>query len=461
MEKGKVWFLLLVFMFSLLPMPGAAAEAPRREFQDSLDLLHAGRSVLLDQSDQENADSSSSLSEKGSSEAGAGPDASAALGQLIHATKQQRNNLQDSCRQLKAAYRNQGKTCELQTLTEYCSAQEAKLDRRIGFLHKLRGDRRKLFTRLWHSVKRTGSRVWRAVGPVGRRILRRVGPETAEIVLSGGSLGGGVLREILIREARNVGEAELKRLVDRGLTRFLRGQAALARAAGVGECSEEDLEAARDEVGEDLGDQVPGSDAESCPEDGSWLSSLWSESIYPGLVAEGRSCNSVEVYAYQDCLRAAAEEGICPLEAVERCEPYYPGLAGGLAGAVSLRPDVMHSEAQNVQTRLTFTNTGGSANGSISYILQDHTCTTTVRSTMQGTYDPAACAMSGTAQLTYTYEGKACPSVCGSGPNSENACPVTRSSAVPWQATVKNDQVTGGIGNSSGDLGLVGFSGEP
>jgi hypothetical protein len=169
----------------------------------------------------------------------------------------------------------------------------------------------------------------------------------------------------------------------------------------------------------------------------------------------------VEVYAYQDCLRAAAGEGACPLEALERCELVYPGYAGGLAGAVSLSPDVLHSEARNVQTRLTFTNTGGSAGGSISYILQDHTCTITVSSSMQGTYDPASCAMSGTAQLTYTYEGKACPSVCGSGPSSETACPVTRSGTVPWQAEIKNDRVTGGIGSSSGDLGLVGFSGEP
>jgi hypothetical protein len=453
--------LLLVFIFSLMPAPGAAAEEQRRELQHSLDLLHAGRSVLLDQADQENAERAPSLGEKGSSEGREGPDAGAALGQLIHATKQQRSNLKDSCRQLKAAYRDQGKTCELQVLNEYCSAQEAKLNRRIGFLHKLRGDRRKLFTRLWHTVKRTGSRVWSAVGPVGRRILRRVGPETAEIVLSGGSLGGGVFREILIREARSVGEAELKRLVDRGLTRFLHGQAALARAAGVGDCSEVELDSARDEVREDVGDQVPGSDQENCPADGSWLSSLWSETIYPELVAEGRSCNSVEVYAYQDCLRLQAGEGACPLEAVERCETDYPGYPGGLAGAVSLSPDVIHSEARNVQTRLTFTNTGGGAGGSISYSLQDHTCTITVSSTLQGTYDPASCAMSGTAQLTYTYEGVACPSVCGSGPNSETACPVTRSGAVPWQAAVKNDQVTGGVGSSSGDLGLVGFSGEP
>ena len=459
--KRKRLLLLVVFAFSLVPLPGAAEEEQRRELEGSLALLYAGRAVLFDQADRETAETAPNLAERESSEDGAGPDAGPALGHLIHAAKQQRNNLQDSCKQLKAAYQSQGKTCELQVLADYCSAQEAKLNRRIGFLHKLRGDRRKLFTRLWHSVKRTGSRAWHAVGPVGRRILRRVGPETAEIVLSGGSLGGGVLRKILIREARDVGEAELKRLMDRGLTRFLHGQAALARAAGVGDCSEAELDSARDEVGEDVGDQVPGSEQESCPEDGSWLSSTWSETIYPELAAEGRSCNSVEVYAYQDCLRAAAGEGACPLEALERCELDYPGYAGGLAGAVSLSPDVGHSEAQNVQTRLTFTNTGGGASGSISYILQEHTCTITVSSTMQGTYNPAACAMSGTAQLTMTYEGKACPSVCGSGPNSETACPVTMSGAVPWQAAVKNDQVTGGIGNSSCDPGCIGFSGGP
>lgn len=462
MEKLRMWLMLLIFSVSLIPAPGAAGETPRRELQGSLDLLHAGRSVLLDQFDPEDPASTPGLAEKGSSGAGTGLDAGAALGHLIHAAKQQRDNLKDSCGQLKAAYRAQEKTCELQALAEYCSAQEAKLNRRIGFLHKVRGDRRKLFTRLWHSVKRSGSRVWSAVGPVGRRILRRAGPGAAEIVLSGGSLSGGVLREILIKEARNIGEAELNRLMDRGLTRFLHGQVALARAAGVEDCSEKELDAARDRVSEDTGGQVQGSDLEDCPTDGSWLSGYWNEIVYPDLVADGRSCSPVEVNAYKDCLRIQAGEGACPLEAVESCAPVYPGYPGGLAGAVTLSPDVLHSEAQDVQSRLTFTNTGGSAGGTIGFTLQDlHTCTITVTSSLQGSYDPAACTMSGTAQLTMTYEGAACPSVCGSGPESATACPVTRSGTVPWQADLKHDLVTGRIGNSSCDPGCVGFSGAP
>lgn len=226
--------LLLIFLISLLPLgPSASAAGPGRTRDESLALLYAGRSILLEEVDftEEGARLSGNL--LAAPTADAGKDGDAVLGNLIHATKQQRNQLQSSCQQLRASYQAKGRNCELHVFNDYCQSQEAKLNRRIGLLHKLRGDRRKAFTRLWHSVKRSGQNIWHAVGPVGRRILHRVGPEAAEVVLSGGTLGGGTLRRILIREAREVRKAKLNRLLERGLERFLHGQTALARAAGV------------------------------------------------------------------------------------------------------------------------------------------------------------------------------------------------------------------------------------
>lgn len=257
--------LLLVMLLGLSPVALAAAESPAQgSLDESLALLYASRSILLDEIDLEEANRAQDLLMSVSLQ---DPnDANEALAHLIHATKQQRNELNDSCRTLKAAYQAEGKTCELQVLTDYCAAEEAKLNQRLGLLHKLRGDRRKFFTRAWHSLKRSGNRVWTAVGPVGRRILRNVGSEAAEVVLSGGSLGGGVIRKLVIKEARHVGEAELNRLLERGVGRFLESQAALAVAAGVSDCTAEKMDEARQQVAGDMGETAAesnGNDPES------------------------------------------------------------------------------------------------------------------------------------------------------------------------------------------------------
>jgi hypothetical protein len=88
-----------------------------------------------------------------------------------------------------------------------------------------------------------------------------------------------------------------------------------------------------------------------------------------------------------------------------------------------------------------------------------HVCTINVSGTFQGTYDRASCSMSGTAELTFIYDGVACASVCGSGPNSEVACPVTRSGGTTWEATLDEGLIRGGIGGADCDPGCVGFLG--
>jgi len=255
--KIKNIALLLIILLGLAPIGPVSAGSPAEgSLDESLALLYASRSILLGEVDLEEANRAQDmLMSVSPQDSNAGNDA---LAHLIHATKQQRNELNDSCRTLRTAYQAEGKTCELQVLTDYCKAEEAKLNLRLGLLHRLRGDRRKLFTRIWHSVKRSGNRVWTAVGPVGRRILRNVGSEATEVVLSGGSLGGGVVRKLLIKEARNIGKAELERLLERGVGRFLQNQAALAVAAGVSDCTAEKLDEARQQVAGDVGEPSVG-----------------------------------------------------------------------------------------------------------------------------------------------------------------------------------------------------------
>ena len=459
--KIKTTALLLIILMGLFPFEPVFAGSPAEgSLDESLSMLYASRSILLDEVDVEEVNQAQDGLE--SVQQQEGNDAGEALGHLIHATKQQRNELNDSCRTLQAAYRAEGKTCELQILTDYCKAEEAKLNQRLGLLHRLRGDRRKFFTKLWHSVKRSGDRVWTAVGPVGRRILRNVGSEAAEVVLSGGTLGGGVIRKLVIREARNVGEAELNRLLERGVGRFMRSQAALAQAAGISDCTAEEMDEARRKVAGDVGDpeMEVDSDPDDCAVTGDEFEAFWEENIYPALVRESRNCSIGDVNVYKYCLREQMVNGeVCYPEAQLACQVEYRGIPENLNGAISL--DIAHSEAEGVAASMLISGETDSVSGNFSYVMNDmNKCIINVTGSFQGVIDESLCRMSGNGMLTFIYNGVACPSVCGSGPNSEAACPVTLSGNATWEASMKNGELIGGMGCGDNSApGCVGFSG--
>ncbi|MFO8036061.1 MAG: hypothetical protein R6U57_05495 [Anaerolineales bacterium] len=434
-----------------------------RAFEDALSLAYASHAILLGEVDEEEAARARGglMAPARGSQADEGK---AALGSLIHATKQQRNSLDDYCRRNLAAAKAEGDSCVQQVLTDHCSAQQEKLNRRIGFLHKVRGDQRKFFTRVWHSIKRMGERIWHAVGPVGRRILRRAGQEALRIAKSGGSLSLSVVKEILIRHAVDVGVEELDLLIKKGIDRFLFGQVALARAAGVQNCTEEDLEKAKERLKSETGLVLEEKEEEECPPDGSWFQSYWDETIYPDLIEEGRNCQRGAVAVYRNCLKAQAVQGVCPLDAVAACEDAYRAIpANDSGGTVNLSPDVFHGGAEEVMTSLTYPSAGGAVSGSFHYVIHDQVnqCTITNDAAITGTYDPATCTMSGQAQMTVLYEGKICVSVCGSGPNSPAACPVTKAGSTSWEATLEDGVLSGGIGGASCEPGCIGFRGEP
>jgi hypothetical protein len=464
MIKKKSCLLLFLLLMTWMPVGLARAQDPEmRAFDDSLALAYASHSILLGEVDEEGvARVGGGL--MSAAQAGQGDEGKAALGSLIHATKQQRNSLDDYCRRNLAAAKAEGDPCVQQVLQDHCSAQRAKLNRRIGFLHKVRGDQRKFITRVWHSIKRTGERIWHAVGPVGRRILRRAGEEALKVAKSGGSLSLKVARDILIRHAVDVGVEELDLLIKRGIDRFLFGQVALARAAGVQDCTEEELKKAKERLKSDTGLVLEEEEKQECPPYGSWFQSYWDETIYPDLIAEGRNCQRGAVAAYRNCLKEQVVQGMCPLDAVAACEETYQAIpANDGGGTVTLNPDVIHGGAEEISTSLTYPSAGGAVSGSIHYVIHDTVfkCTITNDATITGTYDPTTCTMNGEARMTILYEGMTCVSVCGSGPNSPTACPVTKAGPTTWEATLEDGVLSGGIGGASCEPGCIGFRGEP
>ena len=445
--KIKNSVLLVIILLGLLPFGSASAGSPAEgSLDESLALLFASRSILLGDVDLEEANRARgalmSVALQGAN------DADEALAHLIHATKQQRNELNDSCRTLRAAYQAEGKTCELQILTNYCEAEEGKLNSRLGLLHRLRGDRRKAFTRIWHSLKRSGNRIWTAVGPIGRRILRNVGSEAVEVVLSGGNLGGGVIRKLLVKEARHVGEAELNRLLERGVGRFLQGQAALAVAAGVSDCTEEKLDQARQQVAGDVGEpeiQTQPERGDSC-ETNWWGTAYWEQNVLPELQASDKRCGSFG--AYQTCLGERAQAGDCPAEAVANCASVYDQiLSTGSGKIVKIIDDQLYNHDSDNHFDITFSMNGGPVNGSVLIDYQtdygdgDY-CRVTLVKIFTGSFDPETCTLSGTAEAIQTHE-ESRNDICWGDPYErvEN-----------WSMVIKNGILSSGDGLVSGGV---------
>lgn len=230
--------ILVVFVISLIPSPGfqvQAEEAIRHSLDDAAALMYISEAILTDESEIDDSTSSLGLLSlaQQSSPASVGDDL---LARMIHAVKMERNDLDANCRLLKTKYNQADQECEAQKTQSWCAERRAELNNRIGQLHSIRGDRRKPFTKIWHSIKRNSSNFWHKIGPVGRNFLRRMGPEVLQIVASGGTLSGGVLKNLAKHIGKSMGRERIKQVVLQGVQRLLQGQIKIAQAAGVDIC---------------------------------------------------------------------------------------------------------------------------------------------------------------------------------------------------------------------------------
>lgn len=161
------------------------------------------------------------------------------LSRIIHAKKMQRNDLDANCRFLEAFFRGQEKDCEADEVKNLCETKRNEINIQIGFYRKLRGDRRKFFTRIWHSIKRAGSNFWHRIGPIGRRFLRNVGDDALQMAVSGG-LSSSTLKNLIKHQVKSMGRKRIKEIVFQGVQRLLQGQLDIAAAAGVDICDDEE-----------------------------------------------------------------------------------------------------------------------------------------------------------------------------------------------------------------------------
>jgi hypothetical protein len=435
-------FLLAIFLVGLLPVEYEAADATRTS-EDAYDLMVAARGILVEDDIDDGEDiAGGSRVFLIRADVPPGSPADQILVRLINATKKQLGDLEQACKEMRGSFSEGEKDCEEKLAKAYCDEQIAKLRARLFFLRKVRGDRRKRLTRVWHAIKRAGARIWQKVGPLGRRFLRNLGQEALSIVKSGGSLHGGVLRRLVIKHARTVIRREGRRILKRVAQRVIVGRAETGDDCGglADESSEEGLEAIKYE-GED------------------WFEEVWGD-MQELLKAEGRFCQRTAVNNLGSCLYQKSNERVSAEEGIKACESLYKAIPKNDAGgSVSLQGVTYYGDADPNQVNITYPSVGGSVTGDVHFVRHSDVfgCTYTLKATLSGEYDPDTCKMSGTTDIEMLYEGDVCVSVCGSAPDSPTSCPETFNRTWGWEATLEDGVLRGNIVGENVDRGHFDF----
>ncbi len=447
--RKKSATLLVIFLTSLVPFSAVRAETDiKRHLDDAVSFFYVSEAILLDEDFPEEGFRNPGLFSRAYDDPDPLSD-DAVLAGMLNAAKNMRNDLDANCRLLTNNLRQQGKDCEADKVQSYCSDHKTRINSLIGSLHDKRGDQRKGPTKIWHFLKRSGQGLWSRIGKVGRTFLRRLGPEVLHMVATGG-LSGGALKNLIKHTAKLIGKEHIRQVVYKGVQRLLQGQVNILQAAGVNICSDEEETTTTEDKTE------PG----NCT-DNAWLDSFWEGAVLPKLEEENKLCQTTAASRYYGCLEEQAFAGFCPEDAVELCHSYYEAIPpNDSGGSVTLSPTILHGAAESVSTSLTYNSGGGAVTGQFFFTIFDsvNVCTITVSSTVAGSYDQSACSMSGTAQLEAIYDGYACPSVCGP---STGACPKTFQSEVPWDATLEDGELYGGVGGETYVEGSFGFRAGP
>ena len=437
-------FLLLITLLPILQIPvtGEAAD-PSRAMEDAMDLMIAAHGILL----EEDVDPDAFLpggAVRFSIRTDVPPNSPAdqILVRLINATKRELGDIERACREILNSFVEPGQECEKQLSNAFCTQRQEQLRQRLSFLRKVRGDRRKALTRAWHSIKRAVANLWRNLGPLGRRFLRELGSDALSVIQSGGSLHGGVLRNLIIKRARSTIQRTAEGILTRALQRKVLGQAARASA-----CDGEDESQMLSEDIKDCGDEE-------------WFDQAWEDSELL-LLAEGRNCQSAAIYIFQECMFEQAASGACQDEAAAACQDLYDAIPLNLpAAGATFKGETIYGGAVRNEVTVNLPGSDGEASGHFYYELYDDVLICTIKTTAEatGVFSPENCTVSGTANLVINYDGMICASVCGNAPSSPAPCPLTISGAVPWQAELENNQLIGAIGDESCDPHCFGFS---
>ena len=447
--RNKSVILLLIFFSSLIPLSPVKAETDiKRDLKDAIQFLYISDAILLPESELELEDDSTGMLAPVYSNPADEDDLKPILARIIHAKKMERNDLDANCQLLKAWLKAQGRDCDTKKVDQYCQKERTDLNNIIKHWRKRRGDQRKFFTKIWHNMKRNARNFWHRIGPVGRNFLRQMGDESLQMVLTGG-LSGSAIKNLVKQTLKSIGRQKIREIVFQGVGRMLQGQIAILEAAGVDICAEEEESTTNED----------NNGSRDCSTDGTSLDEYWEGAVVPALINENKNCQPRAAGMYRSCLENQVASGVCLVDAIDNCHSQFEAIPGNdSGGSVSLSPTIMHGAAESVSTSLIYPSEGGAVTGQFFYIIKDNVniCTSTTTSSLSGvSYDQATCTMTGMADLQRVYEGLVCLNVCSP---SLGECPKTLQGTVPFEATLEDGVLYGGVGGEDcSNPGCFGF----
>lgn len=214
---GRLIPILALLLVASLATP-ALGRSATDSYGDALDAMSGSRAVTAAV-----ADVSAAADDKVA--------AAAKRRALLAHAERQINMAKTELRQMNAAYstamrglKGDRHECERERLTAIVAAERVRLKSRIREFRSIRGDRRGFF-----------SKAWDRIGPGARRVFRFIGDGALDVVVSGGSLGGGVARQLLLR----AGRSELQGAALRAVARNVHGRSAVAVAAASSACGDD------------------------------------------------------------------------------------------------------------------------------------------------------------------------------------------------------------------------------
>ena len=318
---------------------------------------------------------------------------------MINSIKYQLATLIKECNQTRRSLMDNNETCAVATLDSVCEEGKREFRSTLSLLRKIRGDKRKFFTRLGERIKRAGKQIWHAVGPVGRRILRSLGNEVVDTVKTPGGFKIKMLRVLVRSRLKTLARSEIKNAIKRGAERLITRKWEVARGPSGDQCYD----------GEETSES-PSEQDQECSGDLAWIDEGWPE-VEAAMKAAGKYC--MDRGEYRLCLRDKTLEGLCPEDALEVCQPLYDAIPPQRAGNLIEIEDneAFYYDADN-KLNLSFPLDGGEVEGNME-VEYEHSpfsgwsCEVKWTYKFSGTYDPETCVLEGAGTYTLSYkEGK-------------------------------------------------------
>lgn len=429
---------IVLYSFGVV-FPAGAGE-PERTLQDGLHLMAVSQTILAGEIESELEYVKANGAMAPASRAHYSSVEEQQLVAMINAVKGEIATLIKECNETRRLLAERDEQCAVSTLDTICEEGKRELRNTLSLLRQIRGDRRKLFTRMGASLKRAGKSIWRAVGPVGRRILRSLGEEVVQAVASPGGVQVRALRIIIRSRLKSLARKEIRGAIQRGAERLIMKKWEVARGPTGDQCIE--------------GGDTAESKEEPLYDKEDWFDEVWRD-MEALLVLGRQNCQKTAIVELRRCLLDHAASGTSAEDAINACEAIMNAIPKNDAGgSVTMTGQVIFGDAVPNEATIAYLSSGGEAKGNIYFQRYDDVfgCTFTTTTTLVGQYDPETCTMRGQATSEFLYEGY-CVSVCGPAPSFPTSCPVTISRTCVWEATLEDGVLSGTIGDESCDRG--------